>query len=156
MVEATSTPANTVLPNVTLAGTITGNTTPDSGISNATINSTNSCTTSASDTSLVLGGNNVAPAGSADCPGTYDSRGLCTTAWKIRVNFSEPFLVPPSVVVAPEKISDIADCVNYKTDKVLAYAENISSTGFDLRVYGSPVTGSCGTYWDGYGTRSTA
>lgn len=59
-------------------------------------------------------------------------------------------------MVAPEKISDIAGCVGYETDKVLAYAENISTTGFDLRVYGSPETGSCGTYWDGYGTHSTA
>lgn len=71
------------------------------------------------------------------------------------MNFSEPFNGTPAVIVAPEKISDIGGCVFYKTDKVLAYAENISSTGFDLRVYGSPVTGTCGT-WDGYGTWSTA
>ena len=75
-----------------------------------------------------MGGNNVTPAGAADCPTTYDSRGLCSTAWKIRVNFSESFNGTPSVIVAPEKISDKTGCINYKTDKVLAYAENISST----------------------------
>lgn len=71
------------------------------------------------------------------------------------MNFSEPFNGIPSVLVAPEKISDKTGCINYKTDKVIAYAENISSTGFDLRVRGSPVTGNCPA-WDGYGTWSTA
>ena len=42
------------------------------------------------------------------------------------------------MVVAPEKISDQAGCVGYITDKVVGFAENITSTGFDLRVGGSP------------------
>ena len=54
------------------------------------------------------------------------------------MNFSEPFDGTPSVMVAPEKISDLSGCVSYLTDAVVAYPENISSTGFDLRVGGSP------------------
>ena len=49
------------------------------------------------------------------------------------------------MLVVPEKVSDIAGCANYRTDKVVGYAENISSTGFDLRVGGSPLSSStCG------------
>ena len=60
--------------------------------------------------SLLLGENNVTPAGATDCPASY-SGGLCATYWKVHVNFSEPFAGTPSVTVAPEKISDIGGCV---------------------------------------------
>lgn len=60
----------------------------------------------------------MTPSGAADCPGSY-SGGLCTANWNVHVNFSEPFSEAPIVVVAPEKISDIAGCVGYYTDKVV-------------------------------------
>lgn len=62
------------------------------------------------------------------------------------MNFSEPFESEPSVIVAPEKISDQGGCVGNYTDAVIGYPENITTTGFDLRVGGSPFRGSCGTW----------
>jgi hypothetical protein len=59
------------------------------------------------------------------------------------------------VIVMVQNISDVTNssCANGNSDKVLAYPENITTTGFKLWASGSPLPGACGAY-ETYYTRS--
>jgi hypothetical protein len=98
--------------------------------------------------SQVFSANNVHLGAQSECQGTYQG-GLCSAALKKNIVFPTAFSAPPHVIVTPENVSNQGGCVGGATDKVLAYPENITTTGFTVVGAGSPAGGGCSGY-DGW------
>lgn len=97
-----------------------------------------------------LSGHSVSPSLPADCLAPWMGNGFCSVPWKTDIVFTTPFSSPPQVIVTPEQASNQGGCVGNATDLVIAYPENITATGFRLRVAGSPMSGgACGPAADG-------
>lgn len=78
--------------------------------------------------------------------GSIDSNGLCKNGFYKDITFSRPFSSIPDVIVIPETVSyntADTDCAGGATDKVTAFPNSITTTGFRMWVYGSPVSTSC-------------
>jgi hypothetical protein len=101
-----------------------------------------SCGGGATSAMKVLSANNVLLGLATDCLGVF-SGGLCNSAFRRNIVFTEPFSAPPHVIVVPETVSQQGGCVAGATDKVVSYPTNITATGFTLVGAGSP-DGTCG------------
>jgi hypothetical protein len=81
----------------------------------------------------------------ATCNGVYcDTLTICNTTFYQDITFGESFSSPPNVTVSARFIPDPDHrhpCAN-GTDKIIAYPDSISATGFRVYASGSP------TRWD--------
>ena len=88
----------------------------------------------------------------SDCSsggGTF-SGGICSTPWERNITFSPSFSSVPHVLVSASDVSPQGPCVGGATDKVVAYAKNITPIGFTLVCAGSPAPNStCGNPLEG-------
>lgn len=90
-----------------------------------------------------------------DCSrgGGIFSGGICSTPWERNITFSPSFSSVPHVLVSASDVSPQGGCVGGATDKVVAYAKNITPIGFTLVCAGSPASNStCGNLEGQYST----
>ncbi|NBV51625.1 hypothetical protein EBR78_10475, partial [bacterium] len=76
--------------------------------------------------------------------GTF-SGGICSKPWERNITFSPSFSSVPHVLVSASDVSQQGGCVGGTTDKVVAYAKNITPIGFTLVCAGSPNS-TCGSF----------
>ncbi len=114
--------------------------------------------TSSSGTHLTLHGDVAIESDRGVEPRKCDGRergGLCDGNYYEEIKFDRPFEERPHVIVSIESVSSQGGCVGGATDRVKAFATQVTEKGFVLVASGSPAGSSCGER-SGWASRATA